>query len=162
MGNLGFTALSPALPGGDAMDEVEFDGQPAPAPIRKRPIVHLGHSGLHDVLLDPVNVEPGVDDYGLPVRVVGGSNPSPGALVANQATASSTAAALPANACSRVRLRALDSNGEPVWLGKDGSLTQSTGYPLMPGEAVDLVLSNTNLVWIFSVTGSPAVAFLAS
>ena len=62
-----------------------------------------------------------------------------------------------------VQVRALPGNTGTVYLGNSGEdVSPTTGMPLAPGDAVDLVwVGNLGEVWLDAATSGDGVAWLA-
>ena len=85
------------------------------------------------------------------------------AVVHFQASIPTTAGgtALASNACKEATVKNLLSNSNIIWVGVNG-VTSSTGYELNPGEALTLKVSNTNLIYCLSASGSQSVCVIAT
>lgn len=126
-----------------------------------RLLIDIIDSALRD--LGKVDVA-SLDQY-TPVNV-GGNNALPvtfaiaTAILSGQAAVTSAATALASNSVSKVRVMALPTNPHPVYIGPSG-VTVATGYPLFPGDFVELDISNTNLVYHIAADAGASVAFIA-
>ena len=83
-----------------------------------------------------------------------------GTVLSGQAPVTTAAAALASNACKRVRVRAFAQNPHVVYIGPTG-VTRENGFPLWPGDHVDLLVNNTNLISHIAIDAGASVAFLA-
>lgn len=104
------------------------------------------------------NADPGSTDYGLTVRPL--RPPGAAALLSGQQAVTASAVALASNACKKVRVKSLQANNIPIYVGPTG-ITTSTGYELGPGESIEVELSNTNLVFVIASTTGASVSWLA-
>lgn len=84
-------------------------------------------------------------------------------IVHGQASIPSTAGgtALASNACKEATVKNLQSNANVVWIGITG-VSSANGYELLPGESITLHISNTNLIFCISPSGSQTVCFIAT
>jgi hypothetical protein len=74
-------------------------------------------------------------------------------------TASGTA--LASNACKEATVKNLLSNTAIIWVGVSG-VSAANGYELNPGEAITLKVSNTNLIYCLSASGTINVCVIAT
>lgn len=108
---------------------------------------------------------------GLPAALVGGRLdvnvgnvasvlvPGGASLFSAQQAVTATAAALGANACRAVTVRALMGNVIPVFIGPTG-VTTTTGYELAPNQSVVLNVSNANLLFVIASTTGASICFI--
>lgn len=52
-----------------------------------------------------------------------------------------------------------NSNSEPVYVG-DGNVTTGTGFPLLPGDALELGVDRIDEVYLISTNGSQTVYWI--
>lgn len=85
------------------------------------------------------------------------------AVIHFQASIPTTAGgtALASNACKEATVKNLLSNSNIIWVGITG-VSASNGYELNPGEALTLKVSNTNLIYCLSASGSQTVCVIAT
>lgn len=83
-----------------------------------------------------------------------------GSLLSGQGSVTGTAAALPANACKKVTLKANTANTITIYIGPTG-VTTSTGLALDPGESVVIEVSNTNLIFTVASTTGAGYSWIA-
>jgi len=69
--------------------------------------------------------------------------------------------ALASNACKEATVKNLLSNSAIIWVGVTG-VSASNGYELNPGEALTLKVSNTNLIYCLSASGTINVCVIAT
>jgi hypothetical protein len=69
--------------------------------------------------------------------------------------------ALAANACKSVVVKNLQSNAAIIWVGVTG-VTAGTGYELNPGESLTLQVSNSNLIYALSASGTQNLCFIGT
>lgn len=84
-----------------------------------------------------------------------------GAVLSNQQAVTASAVALASNACRKALIKALVANTINVYVGASG-ITTGTGYELAPGEAVNLDITNTNLVFVIASTTGASVSWIAT
>lgn len=64
---------------------------------------------------------------------------------------------------SSIKLRALSTNTDFIYIGNTGSFTgSSTGHALDPGSETELKISNTNKVYVVAGSGTQVVTYMAS
>lgn len=68
---------------------------------------------------------------------------------------------LASNACKEATVKNLLSNSNIIWVGITG-VAANSGYELNPGEALTLKVSNTNLIYCLSASGSQTVCVIAT
>jgi hypothetical protein len=68
---------------------------------------------------------------------------------------------LASNACKEATVKNLLSNSNIIWVGITG-VAASSGYELNPGESLTLKVSNTNLIYCLSASGSQTVCVIAT
>lgn len=68
---------------------------------------------------------------------------------------------LASNACKEATVKNLLSNSNIIWVGITG-VSSSNGYELNPGESLTLKVSNTNLIYCLSASGSQTVCTIAT
>lgn len=85
------------------------------------------------------------------------------AVVHFQASIPTTAGGtqLASNACKEATVKNLLSNSNIIWVGITG-VAANSGYELNPGEALTLKVSNTNLIYCLSASGSQTVCVIAT
>lgn len=85
------------------------------------------------------------------------------AVIHFQASIPTTAGgtALASNACKEATVKNLLSNSNIIWVGITG-VSASNGYELNPGDALTLKVSNTNLIYCLSASGSQTVCVIAT
>ena len=95
---------------------------------------------------------------GLPTTEVGR-----GTVFHAQASIPTTAGgtALASNACKEVTVKNLQSNSNIIWVGVTG-VSASNGYELNPGESLTLKVSNSNLIYCLSASGSQTVCYIGT
>lgn len=96
----------------------------------------------------------------LPVKIADGL--SAASVVAAQLTITTGAeAALTAAVARRFKLRALLTNTmtNPIYLGPAG-VTAANGFPLFPGDTIELEVSNLNVIHAFVAAGSEVLCYV--
>lgn len=95
----------------------------------------------------------------LPVKIADGL--SAGSVVAGQLTITGVEAALTAAVARRFKLRALLTNTmtNPIYLGPAG-VTAANGFPLFPGDTIELEVSNLNVIHAFVAAGSEVLCYV--
>lgn len=68
---------------------------------------------------------------------------------------------LASNACKEATVKNLWSNSNIIWVGITG-VAANSGYELNPGESLTLKVSNTNLIYCLSASGSQTVCVIAT
>ena len=68
-------------------------------------------------------------------------------LSVGQAAMTGSAFQLPAAKSSQVILTALKANAHPIYVGRDGTLTDTTGLEIAPGNSVALPVANLGMLW---------------
>ena len=104
-----------------------------------------------------------VDGSAVTQPISAASQPFPsgaGSLLSGQGTATSTAAALPNNPCKKITVKNNISSSQTIYVGPSG-VTASTGLELIAGDSVDIPVSNTNLIFVITSTGSGTYSWLA-
>lgn len=61
-----------------------------------------------------------------------------------------------------VAVRSHAANAGKIYVGKDSTVTTSTGYQLNAGESVVLDVSSASLVWLISDTTAQTVSWVAT
>lgn len=84
------------------------------------------------------------------------------AIIQFQTATSTTPAALASNACKEATVKNLLSNSIIVYLGSSAAVSSSNGYELNPGDSVTLKVSNTNLIFAVSASGTPSLCTIAT
>ena len=93
----------------------------------------------------------------LPVKV--GDGLGAGSVVSGQGSLSGVEAALPTATARRFRLKAHTDNTDVIYLGPTG-VTTANGYPLWPGDLIDVEISNLNVIHAIVGSGTQKLAYL--
>jgi hypothetical protein len=95
----------------------------------------------------------------LPVKI--GEGLSAAAVVSGQVGVTGAEAALPNVTVRRVKLRSLLTNTmtNPIYIGPTG-VSAATGFPLFPGDTIELELSNLNVVHAFVASGTETLCYV--
>jgi hypothetical protein len=80
------------------------------------------------------------------------------ALNVGTVTATSPAALVYSGTFVTVSLKANSANSGTVWVGDDSGTNASNGYPLAPGEIVNLDISFTGTLYVYG-TGSDTLSY---
>jgi len=65
-----------------------------------------------------------------------------------QVTVGTTAAQLGPGEIRMVTIRADKNNAGTVYVGFDSSVSASTGFPLTPGDTIDIVIDDLGKIWL--------------
>lgn len=84
---------------------------------------------------------------------------SAGSVVSGQVALSGVEAALPTVAARRFRVKAHIDNTGIIYLGTTG-VTTGTGFPLWPGDMLDIEVSNLNVLHAIVSTGTQTLCYL--
>lgn len=57
-------------------------------------------------------------------------------------------------------IKALPTNAGIIWLGHNNLVTPLTGYPLSPGEAIEMAIENLNMLWTFAAVANDDLAVI--
>jgi hypothetical protein len=116
------------------------------------PITKLAYGALNS--LDIVGDSAGKR---LPVKMADGLQAA--SFISNQISLSGAEAALSSAVARRFRIRSLISNTAIIYLGTTG-VSASTGYPLWPGDSLEVQVSNLNVLHAIVASGTQVISYL--
>lgn len=79
-----------------------------------------------------------------------------------QASVTTSAAALATQAAKSLCLKSLSTNTDVIYLGSSSGVTSGNGFPLYPGDTQCLNVSNENLVFAISASGTQTLGALGT
>jgi len=108
-----------------------------------------GHVYLDSMIMDLVGQVLSVDSEGnLKVTDESAQTPTNGGTL--QVVATSTPTPLGSQKVRMITIKADKGNTDSVWIGFDSSINSSTGFPLDPGESIDIVIDDLSKVYVMS------------
>lgn len=92
------------------------------------------------------------------INKIGGMS---GIAAYGKATVGTSAAALTAQECSAVALKAASDNAGTIYIGGDDSVTSSNGYYLAAGEELTLQVSDVSQIYAIASDAAQGLHYLA-
>lgn len=92
------------------------------------------------------------------INAVTSASAGSSSLISGTLNASTTATALPSNACIEVIVQN-DPTNSGINIGVGGSAAQNV--VLTPGQSITLSVINTNVIYVLAASGTPKVNYLA-
>lgn len=108
-----------------------------------------GHVYLDSITIDLVGQIFRIDGKGQ-IKVTDENAKTPTSGGTFQMTTTDTATPLGSQKVRMITIKADNGNTDNAWIGFDSSVDQSSGFPLAPGETIDIVIDNLSKVYVMS------------